>query len=100
VYITDKESKSVLQISPDGKDASVVLNESDSIGEPLAIRFSRDYCRLYVGSNQSTVFEYSKIFLPSNVMQCTFFESVKIIESFDRLCIKRTIFTMGLYGIV
>jgi hypothetical protein len=29
-----------------------------------------------------SVFEYSKIFLPSNVMQCTFFESVKIIESF------------------
>lgn len=53
VYITDKDRKSVLQISPDGKDASVVLNESDSIGEPLAIRFSRDYCRLYVGSNQS-----------------------------------------------
>jgi hypothetical protein len=48
VYITDKESKSVLQISPDGKDASVVLNESDSIGEPLAIRFSRDYCRHHV----------------------------------------------------
>jgi len=47
------QTKSVLQISPDGKDASVVLNESDSIGEPLAIRFSRDYCRLYVGSDQS-----------------------------------------------
>lgn len=53
VYIADKEKKSIWRLTDGGQNSSVILDESDSIGEPLALRFIYDFRQLYVGSNDS-----------------------------------------------
>ena len=53
IYIADKEGKSIRRYRFDGTYTDTVLNSSNGIGVPLSLKFSRDFRRLFVGSDQA-----------------------------------------------
>lgn len=54
IYVADKTSKRILRLAPDGSLIDTIENgNEEGIGSPLALRFSPDYSKLYVGLNEN-----------------------------------------------
>lgn len=52
IYVADKGKNEIHRLAPDGSFIDVVLKGIDGIGSPLALRFSNDFSKLYVGYYQ------------------------------------------------
>ncbi|VDI71393.1 Hypothetical predicted protein [Mytilus galloprovincialis] len=54
IYVADKTSKRILRLAPDGSLIDTIESgNEEGIGSPLALRFSPDYSKLYVGLNEN-----------------------------------------------
>ncbi|VDI71394.1 Hypothetical predicted protein [Mytilus galloprovincialis] len=52
IYVADKKQKNIHRLAPDGAFIDIVLTEDDGIGIPIALHFSVDYSKLYIGMQQ------------------------------------------------
>lgn len=54
IYVADKTSERILRLAPDGSLIDTIENgNEEGIGSPLALRFSPDYSKLYVGLDRN-----------------------------------------------
>lgn len=67
IYVADKKNKKIHRLAPDGSFIDIIIcnGYEKCFGSPIALRFSQDFSKLYVGLDENKILLVYKCILPS-----------------------------------